>query len=520
MSNFALSFCWWIFLLLLWKWTPGWIRGRSVLILYILILCTIGFAKFPKLNVNFVERYKFLSSIGIFALIFISSLATIGINIQDRLLLIGGTEKTALTNIILISIDSLRSDHLGSYGYERNTSPNIDKLAEDGILFENTISTTTWTLPAHISMLTGLLPEVHQVINDGNRLSEQVRLCSEILKERGYVTTAFVSGPYMHSEFGFNRGFDFYDDHTIYHPTLRDSHSGITSPKINSRVKAWLKRYHTNSFFLFVHYWDVHYDYTPPPPFDMMFDPDYKGDITGENFEGYPNPIEPSMSKRDLEHIIALYDGEIAFTDLHIGRLFAYLKELKIYDKTLIILTADHGDEFFEHGNKGHRKTLFDETLKVPLIIKLPSNQWNGKRIKKHAQIIDIVPTFLSHLSFNVNTEFQGINLLSAIADKPDNPDNLRFADLHGKLKCVRTNEMKFIINLDTPDKMNLFMLESDKAEKYDVALSSPILVKTMHEALVEWLRRADIMAEHLGATRFNYGDDLKNRLKSLGYVE
>ena len=134
-------------------------------------------------------------------------------------------------NVVLISIDSLRADHLGCYGYPKATSPNIDALANKSVFYA--ISTTTWTLPAHISMLTSLYPEVHQVIHDGNKLSDKAVVCAEIMKEAGYLTAGFVSGPYLSSKFGYNQGFDLYDDYTINYSSNEESHRGITAPKVH-----------------------------------------------------------------------------------------------------------------------------------------------------------------------------------------------------------------------------------------------------------------------------------------------
>jgi len=515
-SNVILSFVWSVLLGYLWR--AKLIRFDGMVLLYFLVLLTIGFSKLPELKINLSERLRFALLVPVGLLVLFAAFTTLGINISDNSLKLKASTDE-FSNIILISIDSLRSDHLGCYGYEKKTTPNIDKLADDSVLFANAISTTTWTLPAHMSMLTALSPEVHQVIKDKVRLSKNATVCAEILKEAGYLTAGFVSAPYLHSEFGFNQGFDLYDDYTIYYSSNRESHRGITAPKTHKRVKKWLEKNHRHSFFLFIHYWDVHYDYNPPPPYDTMFDPDYKGKITAEDFERN-HRINPSMSKRDLEHIIALYDGEIAFTDSYIGRLLEYLQQLGIYDKTLIILTADHGDEFFEHGRKGHRKNLFDETLKVPLMIKFPSSGWKGKHIGKQVQIIDIVPTFLSYLSFNWNCKFQGESLMPLIIGETDESKPHHFADLHGKLKCVRTNQAKYIINMERKKKAQLFNLQKDKAEEHDIAMSKPTLRKRMRKTLMDWLKIAKILAKNLGKSEFEYEEGLKKQLKDLGYIQ
>ncbi|MBC8461886.1 MAG: sulfatase [Deltaproteobacteria bacterium] len=449
-------------------------------------------------------------------------------------------------NIILISIDSLRADHLGTYGYSKATSPNIDSLADDGVVFTNTISTTTWTLTAHISMLTGLYPEVHKVIHDGNRLSEKAIVCSEILKEAGYLTAGFVSGPYLSSKFGYNQGFDLYDDYTIHFSSNQESHKGITSPMLHRRAIEWLEQNYHDPFFLFVHYWDVHYDYDPPPPFDTMFDPDYKGNITARRYERNKR-INPEMPQRDLEHIIALYDGEIAFTDSYIGKLMEWLKQQGIYENTLIILTADHGDEFFEHGGKGHRRNLFDETLKVPLIIKFPSSEWKGMCLDNQVSIIDIVPTFLHYLGIDFFNDIQGKSLIPLLIGDDENYEPYRFADLHGHIKCVRTNPAKYIVHKQVRRKRRrkvnwrrlfgvddnkknkrpmqrqhvlLFDLQEDAAEQHNIAKSNPELTARMHRIFMNWLNKAKVLADNFERGEFQYDEDLKRQLKDLGYIQ
>ena len=458
-------------------------------------------------------------------------------------------------NVILISIDSLRADHLGCYGYPKATSPNIDILANEGVVFTNAISTTTWTLPSHISMLTALYPEVHQVIHDGNKLSDKAVVCAEIMKEAGYLTAGFVSGPYLSSKFGYNQGFDIYDDDTISYSSNEESHRGITSPKIHQQITKWLEQKYRSSFFLFIHYWDVHYDYAPPPPFDTMFDSDYTGTITGKNFETNKR-INPQMSKRDLEHIIALYDGEIAFTDSYIGKLMKYLKHLGIYENTMVILTSDHGDEFFEHGCKGHRNNLFDETLKVPLIIKFPSSLASpsplGMRINQQVSIIDIVPTFLDYLGITPYTALDGQSLLPLIAGNIGTGTEIqhRFADLHGFMKCVRTNQFKYIhiahhekarkkemrrfslhrlfdkirhhddMKVEEREPTLLFDLQHDPMERHNLAMSNPELKIEMHHILMNWLSEAKILAANIGKSDFEYDENLKKRLRDLGYIQ
>ncbi len=443
---------------------------------------------------------------------------------------VSGLNNRKDVNVILISIDSLRADHLSCYGYHQKTSPNIDRLAKEGILFSNAFSNTSWTLPAHISMLTSMYSESHGVITDDNKLDENRITLAEMLKEAGYSTAAFVSGPYLNSVYGYSQGFDLYDDKTIDFNSHRESHQGVTSPKIDKAIQEWLRDNYQKKFFLFLHYWDVHYDYAPPAPYDAMFDPNYTGTIDSKDFE-YNSRIEPGMDPRDLFHIIALYDGEIAFIDKYIGELLSTLKQLGVYDKTLIILTADHGDEFFEHGRKGHRKTLYDEVLHVPLIFKFPpdSNLSDGGRVEQVVSIIDIMPTILNYVGLDPNNEMQGRSLLALAGGHEKSTDFLVYSRLTNNLVAVRSLNSKLIHHFKAPRK-EFYDLLDDPKEKINLFDESVKTKETTYKAesylifLLDWLNAQRQIYRTLqkaeAPEKVNLTEPMKEQLKSLGYVE
>ena len=424
-----------------------------------------------------------------------------------------------LPNVVLISIDSLRWDHVGCYGYRRETTPNIDSLAAEGVTFHQALSTSSWTLPAHMSLLSSLAPEVHGVTTDGIRLGKDVGFLSQRLREAGYLTAAVVGAPYLHAEFGFDRGFDIYDDYTVFHGHNRHSHHGVTSPRTHARAVQWLDGAAGRSFFLFVHYWDVHFDYTPPPPFDTLFDPDYEGRINSDNYL-YNDEIHPEMDPRDLEHVIALYDGEIAFTDLYVGRLFEHMKQLGIYERSLIIVTSDHGDEFFEHGQKGHRNNLYDETLRVPLMIRFPEGTWEGLRIDDQVQLVDIAPTVLAYLDLTPLPTSQGVDLMPAIRGDARAVPGHRFADLEDKLKCVRSSRWKYLRQGSAREQELLFDLVTDPLETINVSPRRPSVAATLGSTLDEWLLRADGLPAASNPESIDYDPVLRDRLEALGYLD
>ena len=317
-------------------------------------------------------------------------------------------------SVVLISIDALRPDHLHCYGYPKDTSPRIDQLADEGTLFEQAISSAPWTLPAHACLFTGLCDSVHGCTDTDRRLHGMHYTLAERLKDTGYATAGFFSSPYLHPTFGLRQGFDVYVGCTS-HPELAEQaiaetgtvesegvwqamREDVTGPKVVQEVVKWLQQNTRRPFFLFIHLSDPLFDYIPPPPYDTKFDPDYAGNITGRDFASDPR-INPDMGKRDLEHVQALYDGEIAWTDENLGKILDELASLNLLDSCIVMLTSGHGTGFFEHGLKGCRNSLFDELIRIPLIMRYPAQIPAGQRQTMQVRMIDLLPTVLDLLN-------------------------------------------------------------------------------------------------------------------------
>jgi arylsulfatase A-like enzyme len=296
-------------------------------------------------------------------------------------------------NVLLITVDSVRADHLHCYGYARKTSPQIDQLAAEGALFEAAISASPWSLPTHVSMFTSLIASIHGCQDGRHRLPQSHTTLAEVLKSAGFATAGFVSNPYLDRVFGLSQGFDDYVDcGSAAYAEGASENDEMTSPATVAAVQSWLQKNTRRPFFMFVNFWDAHFDYTPPAPFDAKFDPDYAGNLTGAGFMSDPR-INPDMAEEDLEHVIALYDGEIAWVDLHVGAVLDAFKAAGLLDSTIVILTSSHGTAFFEHKLKGHRHSLYDETIHVPLIVRWPNRVPAGRRYPEQARSIDIFPT-------------------------------------------------------------------------------------------------------------------------------
>ncbi len=447
------------------------------------------------------------------------------------------------TSLLLISVDTLRPDHLGCYDYHRDTSPNIDAFAADGVLFEQAVSSTSWTLPAHAAMFTGLSDSVHGCTDTDRSLAQAHRTLAERLAEAGYQTAGFYSGPYLHAVFGLDQGFERWVDCTSY-PELNDqkaehegtvdgrevwkaSHADVTNPTVLREVRGWMEEDPQEPFFAFVHLWDTHYDFLPPSPWDTMFDPDYDGEVTGEGFMFDPR-IRPGMPQRDLEHLLALYDGEIAWTDHHVGGILELLEERGLDDHTLVVLLSDHGTAFFEHGQKIHRNALYDELIRIPLIMRLPGSLPTGLRVQDQARTIDLVPTVLELLGFPSAEDVMGQSLTPAWRPDTDLFQEPAISELHSvghALRSYRHPERKIIVD-EERRRLLLYDLTADPGEQ------SPMRQKQSTDGLgarlVEDWKQGERSLEE-SRTRLapptttaepTLDDDVRGQLRELGYID
>ena len=341
-------------------------------------------------------------------------------------------------DVLFVSLDSVRADHLTFE--DADTAPAMTRLAERGTRFRQAVSGTSWTLPAHAQMFTGNPPLIHGAQTDVIRIDPLHRTLPELLSERGYATLGFWTGWYLADEYGFARGFDQYRSSMTIDPAdnrvLRDmleqrgdsesairslleqvaSHQDITSEKVVSDARAALAEVPDGRpVFLFAHFYDPHYDYIPPAPYDTRFDPDYDGSMDGVGF-WYNQDVFDEATKtrrigdRDLEHILALYRGEIAWTDRAVGQLIELFEARRGLEHTLVVITSDHGEEFFEHGNRGHRNGLFDEVLRVPLLIAPPGGGAPGV-VDGQVTLSDLLPTVADYAGAEVPATVYGRSL-------------------------------------------------------------------------------------------------------------
>jgi len=334
------------------------------------------------------------------ALVFLSALAALFITC--------GKAPQKKPNIILITLDTTRADHLGCYGYSRLTSPNLDSFARQAVLYTKCISTSSWTLPAHASLFTGKFTSSHGVrhhpkgplfladaVDEGrDRIKIRARGMSayettlaEILKSEGYQTAGIAGGPWMKRIFGLDKGFDFYDDDQI----LRSG--GRSADLVNECAFGWLDQVRKEPFFLFINYFDPHYPFQPPEEY---------ADIFAKRDRSVP------LAKQPREIKIALYDAEIVFMDVFLGRLFDKLKTDGLFDNTMIVITADHGELLGEDYKWGHGKYLTQEEIYIPLIVKYPSDLVPAGRSDQYIQLVDVFAMILHQLEIPFPENIQG----------------------------------------------------------------------------------------------------------------
>ena len=416
-------------------------------------------------------------------------------------------------NVILIVVDTLRADHLSCYGYSRKTSPNIDNLSLDSVLFKNAISPAPWTAPSIGSLLTSQYPSVLGFKDDAVKINDKFLTLAEIFKENYYKTKGIISHEYVSHKVGFNQGFDSYDE---------DNSRGeydISSPSITEKAISFIKEHHKNhKFFLFLHYFDPHCNFNMHPNYNYY--PNYSGTLTSGQTQVELLEKAPSMSADDIKYIKALYDSEISFTDEYIGKFLNKLKELGLYNNTLIIFTADHGEEFLERGDYwiGHCKTLYQELIHVPLIIKLPGKN-KKKIIDKYIGLIDLMPTIIDYAGLRIPNEYEGE--IVNINDEKELKSKIIISETKKKanLQSVIWRPWKFIYD-PNGNLEQLFNLKKDPNESKNVALKDERILKEMETILQNWNDYVKLNKSEAKAQIPNFTEEQKKRLKSLGYIK
>jgi len=458
-------------------------------------------------------------------------------------------------NVILISIDTLRPDRMGLFGHRpnnRSTTPFVDKLAEGGVSFTNAVSSTSWTLPAHYALLTGVPDRIHGVIHDHAPRPTTLPMLAEIFGESGYRTAGFFSGTYLNSFFGFNRGFDIYvGARTMMGAntaqTAKDFRAAevVTSQKVSESAMNFVRENGSEPFFLFLHYFDVHNEYLPPSPYDSLYGRPYSGWVDGKGVTS-DSRFNPRMARADLDRLRALYDGEIGWVDSNIGRLFNQIESFSpgLLDNTLVVITSDHGEEFFEHGEICHQNNLHEVSVRIPLIMSCPAKIGGGKKIDTPVRIYDIAPTLLDYAGLEIPDVMEGESLRPSIdnGETESRPALIELSQISKETGytqhfALRLGDYKLIVieerewSKDKPYDLSgavigkrhaLYDLSVDPGEKNDLATQkreiAARMITTLESLLEESERKRAAFQSASAAREGAIPDDLKESLRGLGY--
>ncbi len=442
------------------------------------------------------------------------------------LVLFAGCGREAPRNLILIVVDTLRYDHLSFAGYPRPTTPELDRWVDSGTSFDRTWATSSWTLPSMASLLTGTFADTHgagRKSPDGrgeggfSRLDERLETLSGLLAENGLATGAIVNNPFLRAQFGLGRGFSDYDEGTT---KPGNSRHRLADETVDVALD-WIARQQENPFFLLVHIFDPHMRYDAPEPF--------RGKFTEPLGGRYSLPVvlprkirkrAPRVPADEREFIIAAYDEEIAFVDLEIERFFRTLEERNVWDTSLVVLTSDHGEELFEHDGFEHGHALWEEVLRVPLVLWGPGVE--PARRSEPASLADVMPSVLDALGIAAPSEVEGLSLWpattgGAVADR----DRSLFvtSTLYGaSRRAVVRFPWKLSLGPGPADR--LFDLSSDPREASDLSKRRPEVASRLRQT-VEAMELAASEISAVGpAAAAELDEDLRRELSALGYVD
>ncbi|MFT5442444.1 MAG: arylsulfatase A-like enzyme [Myxococcota bacterium] len=473
--------------------------------------------------------------------------------------------------VLVISLDTLRADHLGVYGYGRPTSPALDAFAEHAVIFEDASTTSPWTLPSHASIMTGMYPLEHGVVDQGTKMPQQVRTLAQRLGAVGYQRYAVVNSPWLKQGiFGFMRGFNIFQ-------FVQGGGSRVApNTLVTDQVLHWLRQESPQPKFIFAHYIDIHSDYVSLPEHERLFSGPYEGDIDGtteqllqlrisdELVEGCKRDFVPErcldasgnslanairtsqLDAAAVQHLKDRYDGGIHQTDAELGRIFSYLEESGRLEDAVIVVTADHGEEFMEHGSVFHMGTQYQEVIRVPLLIRGPGIP-KGLRIHTPVSLVDIAPTLLHLAGARPMLGINGLDLAplwQQVANRGSNADAHRgsdsppsaldaandftdrpiFAEAPGaqgewrdeeQFNAVRRGRFKLHQSIGG-GRVELYDLSKDPDETENIATHQPAELEALR-VLLDHRHGNDV---HPKGESAELGEEDREALRALGYLE
>jgi arylsulfatase len=423
-------------------------------------------------------------------------------------------------NLLLIVVDTLRADHLGCYGHEQATSPAIDALAGEGIRFERAYSSAPWTKPSVGSIMTGLHPSHHAVDRMLRVLPESAQTIADRLRENGYRTGGVISHSLLGKQYGFDQGFETYDESNAR------GHGYISTPNVTERALALMDELASSGepFFLFVHFFDPHDTYRPHDGVD------FAAAKVGRVRAGFSSPrlrvMDPPPNREEVGLLQDVYDEEIWFTDRGIERLLNELRRLRLIDQTLVVLTADHGEEFLERGWLGHGSSLYEELLHVPLIMRLPGGRQAGTVRKDPVSLVGVAATIFDVLGIEVDPDNWDVgSFLEPAPEAVPIRAELNYIPKEiGKeipkdddpwLRAVIEGDFKLIYDR-VENRARLFNIAEDPGETNDLAAAMPERAERMRTLIGNGPRPDDDRRLHRKVTTLT--EEQKEILRKLGY--
>ena len=430
---------------------------------------------------------------------------------RDRELLAGWSEllrevpsaPATGVNVVVVAADALRRDHLSLYGYDRPTSPELDRFATDALVFERAFAQAPSTKPAIASLFTSRFPSQHRAIDNEDALDPALPTLAELLARAGYRTGAFIENPIIGSEFGYQRGFDDWVQDKRRH--RKRPRAGERMQDLDGAIALWLRRHRHDSFFLYIHYIDPHTPYDAPPP--------HRG-----QFGGKPDTRLPKVGdlpRGDEGAARASYDEEIRFVDQRFGRLIDELRGLALLDATAVVFLSDHGEGFGEHGYIHHSRSVYSDLIDIPLVIRFPTRFAPG-RSDRLTQHVDLAPTILELVGLGTAAPgFEGQSLLAPV----DTEHSLFIEHLRGgwgaRQRAVVRGRHKLVQDLET-NRLALFDIGSDPQDRNDLLpQADPKLVRD----LAARLDAHTASATGPRAPRVSLPDDTRSALEALGYL-
>lgn len=439
-------------------------------------------------------------------------------------------------DILLISLDTVRADHLTPYGYSRETTPRIARLAQESMVFERAYATTPHTLPSHASLFTGLFPISHGLVKRGTVLSPGIPTLAELLAAEGYHAAGFVNAYFLAPEFGFSRGFEHYDfAHDI--DDFRDAEATTTD------LLSWIEGVGDDPLFLFAHYFDPHSDwdhlpYEAPEEFSSRFvgdPPDSfragNGKVWASMYLALLNRENIPVSREARRHLADLYDAGLAYTDDRVGALLDALESRGRLERMIIIVTSDHGEEFQEHGRLLHTQT-YEELVRIPLLVSLPEMRGRpgpscrGReeaatvrpgRAPGLVQHVDLLPTLAECIDFPTPGRVQGTSFLSGVFGAATRRDAVYFDTVDGSQRGVLREDGWKLIEWPRRGQRRLYQLGSDPGEQVDHSDRNPELVAILAEQLESHL--AEASAGGVVVDEISVPEEVHRALEALGYV-